>query len=109
MKGLILMLITTIPMVAYAGDGDATPIPWSTIITLVLVSLTAVAGGVIGAMRRALVASHEALRIVSAALEDSVISDDEIKAIVKASINCHESYKDLIKRLGDLVKKNYKV
>ncbi len=109
MKGLILMLITIVPAVSYASDGDATPIPWSTIITLILVILTAVAGGVIGAMRRALVASHEALRIVSAALEDSVISDDEIKAIVKASINCHESYKDLIKRLGDLVKKNYKV
>ena len=107
MKGIVIMMLAcTIPVVVFAGDGEATPIPWSMIITTILVILTGVAGGIIGAMRKALVSSHEALKIVSEALEDNTISDAEIKAIVKASINCHESYKDLIKRIGDLFKRS---
>lgn len=109
MKGIIIVLTTLIPAAVFAGDGEPVQIPWGTLITLALVVLTGVAGGIIGAMRRALVASHEALKIVSDALEDNTISDLEIKQIVKASVNCHESYKDLIKRIGDLFKKANKV
>jgi len=109
MKGLILMLITTIPMAAYAGDGDATVIPWSTIITLVLVAVTALAGGLLGAARKAVKSSYEAMKILSDALEDDAISDDELKIIVASAINCHSSWKDVIKRVGELFKKSAKV
>ena len=93
----------------WASDGEATPIPWSMIITTILVILTGVAGGIIGAMRKALVSSHEALKIISDALEDNTISDEEIKAIVKSAVNCQQSYKDLVERFKELFKKSAKV
>jgi len=109
MKGLILMLITIVPAVSYASDGDATVIPWSTLITLVLVAVTALAGGLLGAARKAVKSSYEAMKILSDALDDQKINDEEIKQIVAASVNCHASWKDVIKRVGELFKKSAKV
>jgi len=109
MKGIIIcLLIMIIPVVpVFAGEGDvATPIPWSMIITALLALVSVVAGGVVTAMRKALVASHEALKIISDALEDNTISDEEIKAIVKSAVNCQQSYKDLVKRFQDLFKRS---
>ena len=94
---------------AWASDGEAPSIPWGTLISLALVIITAVAGGIIGALRRALVASHEAMKAVSDALEDNTISDDEIKQIIKVSVHCHQSWKNLIAMLSDLWKKSHKV
>lgn len=96
-------------MASYAGDGEATVIPWSTIITLILVAVTALAGGLLGAARKAVKSSYEAMKILSNALEDNAISDDELKIIVASAVNCHSSWKDVIKRCGDLMKKAHKV
>ena len=106
---MTIIMALGITTAAWASDGEAAPIPWGTIITLSMVIITAIAGGLLGAMRRALKSSYEAMKIVSDALEDNAISDEEIKQIVKASINCQESYKDLIKRVQDLFKKSHKV
>lgn len=101
-----MMLIITIPAaVAFAGEDTPVVIPWSTIITLLLVIVTAVAGGLVASFRRALKASYEALGILNDALEDGEINDAEIKQIINASVNCHASWKDVIKRIGDLIKK----
>jgi len=109
MKGLILMLITIVPAVSYASDGDAVVIPWSTIISLTLVIITAVAGGMLSSMRRTLKSSYEALKILSDALEDDQLDDKEIKEIIKATTACHGCWKDLIKDIGDMFKKANKV
>jgi len=106
---VICLLVLITPVLAFASDEAPATIPWSMIITTILVILTGVAGGIIGAMRKALVASHEALKIISDALEDQTISDDEIKAIVKSAVNCQQSYKDLVERFKELFKKSAKV
>ena len=104
---ILVMLAITSPV--WAADGEPSTIPWSTIITLGLVILTGVAGGIIGAMRKALKSSFEALKIISDALDDNLISDDEIKLIVAGAVNCQSSWKDVIKRVGELLKKSHKV
>lgn len=101
-----MLAFLTAPAFAFAGDGEPVQIPWGTMITLALVILTGVAGGIIGSMKRTIMAFKEALKIISDALEDDALDDTEIKAIVKASVNCHESAKDLIKRISDLFKKS---
>ena len=110
MRAIVIMLITTIvPAAVYAGDGEATPIPWATIVTLGMVIVTAIAGGLLGKMRAVLKSSYEAMKIVSDALEDEAISDVELKQILLAYTNCTQSYKQLIKQIGDLFKKSHKV
>jgi len=105
---IALFMIPT--AVILAGEGDvATPIPWATIITLLMVIVTAIAGGLLGKMRAVLKSSYEAMKIISDALEDEAISDIELKQILKAYTNCTESYKQLIKQIGDLFKSAHKV
>lgn len=105
MASVCIVLASIIPAVVFGGEGEATPIPWGTLISLALVILTAVAGGLLGAMRKALKASYEGLRVLTAALEDNSISDGEIKKIIKASVAVHDSWKVVIKKIGELVKK----